>query len=159
MTFVLNYRAKIFTCISGPLGKQRWRRSVFNQCGEYDISPSAECANSCAEGNPITKMSGPQIFGRGYCHQSGQYLPLIGEDGVCLITLKLIQATCPYVMIHLRVCAYAFRFFSTFGRALFNHKIIMYHFGIVLSTIMIFALQARRHHHLFLIVLLILIGL
>jgi glycosyltransferase involved in cell wall biosynthesis len=57
------------------------------------------------------------------------FLPSIGEEGVDLVTLKLIQSCCPGATLHLRTSIYAFRFFRSFGRALDEHKTIVYLFG------------------------------
>ncbi len=59
-----------------------------------------------------------------------QYLPSIGEDGVNLITLKIIQAACSEATIHFRVSEFAFGFIRRFIPILSQHKTIMYQFGI-----------------------------
>jgi glycosyltransferase involved in cell wall biosynthesis len=59
-----------------------------------------------------------------------QYLAAIGEHGVDLITLKLIQSCAVGATLHLRTSAYAFRFYRSFGRALSDHKSIVYFFGL-----------------------------
>lgn len=56
------------------------------------------------------------------------YLPALGNDGVNLLALKVVQHTAPNATIHVRQCYFGETFLQKYGRALEEHRIICYYF-------------------------------
>lgn len=57
-----------------------------------------------------------------------EHLPQIGERGVDLLTLKLIQHSASTATVHVRQCDFGRRFVETFGRLLNDHRCLFYYF-------------------------------